>query len=139
MVKDAADHSVSSVAGRDLAPDRSHLFAIGSVHTVDVSNTLSKVELRVSSGIHSIDLNESLVGVLEHLRSKLDQIKNLVPSVSHENSLDVQLRGLLRHRNLNAVSTHIQKESKTNMQMTPTPSHLLRAHSKNNTYTYSMR
>lgn len=75
MVEDAADHSVRSVAGRDLSPDRSHLFTIGRVHRVDVSNTLSEVELRVSSGVHSIDLNQSLVGVLEHLRSKLNQIK----------------------------------------------------------------
>ena len=32
-----------------------------------------------------------------------------------------------------------QKESKTNMQMTPAPPHLLQTHSKINTYTYSMR
>lgn len=75
VVEDAADHSVRSVAGRDLSPNRSHLFTIGRVHRVDVSNTLSEVELRVSSGVHSIDLNQSLVGVLEHLRSKLNQIK----------------------------------------------------------------
>ena len=75
VVEDAADHSVRSVAGRNLSPDRSHVFAIGRVRRVDVSNTLSKVELRVSSGVHSIDLNQSLVSVLEHLRSKLNQIK----------------------------------------------------------------
>ena len=74
VVEDAADHSVRSVAGRDLSPDRSHLFTIGRVYRVDVSNTLSEVELGVSSSVHSIDLNQSLVSVLEHLRSKLNQI-----------------------------------------------------------------
>lgn len=100
VVEDAAHHSVGSVGSRNLAPDRSHLFSIGRARLVDVSNTLSKVELRVLSGVHSIDLNQSLVGVLKHLRSKLQRMKNLPPSESQENSLNVQMRGLLRHLNL---------------------------------------
>lgn len=69
-VEDATNDTIGSVSGSNLSPHVASLLLSVSVALHDESNTLSHVEAGILSGVHTIDLNESLVGVLKNLASK---------------------------------------------------------------------
>ena len=81
MAEEHTHDSVGSVSLGDLSPNAAvartvlHSFSlygnqIGNVsHLVDVSNTLSEVELSILSGVDSLNLDEALVAVLGDLAS----------------------------------------------------------------------
>lgn len=69
-LKDAANDTIGSVGGSNLTPHAAGLLLSVGVALHDVSNTLSHVEAGILSGVHSVDLNQSLVGVLKNLASK---------------------------------------------------------------------
>lgn len=69
-LEDAANDTIGSVGGGNLTPHAVGLRLSVSVGLHNVNDTLSHVEQRVLGGVHSIDLNQSLVGVLKNLASK---------------------------------------------------------------------
>ena len=109
--------SVGSVSLGDLSPNAAvartvlHSLSlygnqIGNVpHLVDVSNTLSEVELSILSGVDSLDLDEALVAVLSNLGSRMNAMLNGPPSVAENRSLHMQSRRSIRHDNYNARKT----------------------------------
>ena len=70
-VEDAANDSISSVGGGNLAPHAAGLHHSVSMALHDESNTLSEVEAGILGGVHATDLNESLISVLKNLASEL--------------------------------------------------------------------
>ena len=90
MAEEHTHDSVGSVSLGDLSPDAAvartvlhglglHGNQVGSVpHLVDVSDTLSEVELGVLGGVDSLNLDEALVAVLSDLGSKCIRCPNAI-------------------------------------------------------------
>ena len=88
MAEEHTHDSVGSVSLGDLSPDaavaRTVLHSLSlhgyhterAIHLVDVSDTLSEVELSILGGVDSLDLDEALVAVLSDLGSKCIRCPN---------------------------------------------------------------
>lgn len=117
MAEEHTHDSVGSVSLGDLSPDAAvartvlhslslHGNQVGSVpHLVDVSDTLSEVELGVLGGVDSLNLDEALVAVLSDLGSRINATTNGPPSVAENRSLHMKSRRSIRHDNYNARKT----------------------------------
>jgi len=70
-----------------------------TTYLVDVSNTLSVVELSVLGGVDSLNLDEALVLILSNLRSINIRLTyfSILPSVAEDGTLNVKSGRSVRH------------------------------------------